>query len=243
VATLASHVSHAPAQDGAVLLDIQHDRLLKLNAVAAEMWNLFRAGHAEEQIVSEIATNYGVDRQRVARDFTALLARIAELQVPVDSSVSVDGPQPATPPKHLPSYPWYGKAPDASQAKPKALTVFLALIGLMAFDLVLSCASIKALCSLVKKWPAKQGTQSDPDMTGRVCGAVDRACVWYPKKAMCLQRSAVTTCLLRSSGIPARMALGVRPMPFMAHAWVEVEGTAVNDLPGVKSFYSSLTSY
>jgi len=29
----------------------------------------------------------------------------------------------------------------------------------------------------------------------------------------------------------ARMTLGVRPRPFMARAWVEVEGCVVNDLP------------
>jgi hypothetical protein len=92
---------------------------------------------------------------------------------------------------------------------------------------------------LRQKWPIRQGADADSIVTGRVCGAVNRASVWYPKKALCPAFSR----LLRSHGIPARMTLGVRPMLFMAHAWVEVEGSVVNDLPGVKTFYPSLVSY
>ena len=232
-----------PAQDGAVLLDIEHDRLLKLNPVGVEIWKLFTAGESEPLIVLKIAERYGMDQERVARDVRAILARIAELQVPLNSAVSTDQLRRAAQEMKQPSYPWYGQDPTAPRPQPKVTTVCFALIGLAVFDSILSLFSLKLLCACVKKWPVRHRAKETSVSTGQICGAVDRATVWYPKKALCLQRSAVTTCLLRSHGIAARMILGVRPMPFMAHAWVEVEGSVMNDLPKVKTFYASLTSY
>jgi hypothetical protein len=230
------------SQDGGVLFDLEHDRLLKLNSVGVEIWKLFIAGESKPLIVHQIAQRYGVDQERVARDVRALLARIAELQIPLNSSVSTHHLQSSPQARAQPSFSWYGQDPTAVRPKPRTTTLCFALIGLAIFDLILSLFSLKSLCTCVAKWPVRRSPGA-PDAVGRVCGAVDRATVWYPKKALCLQRSAVTTCLLRSHGIPARMILGVRPMPFMAHAWVEVDGSVVNDLPRVKSFYASLTSY
>src|ERR1700730_7945047 len=141
------------SQDGGVLLDLEHDRLLKLNPVGVEIWNLLRAGDAESQIVWKIAHKYSVDEQRVAKDVSALLHKIAELQVPMSSSVSTEQLQPTAPGKKTPSYPWYGQDPTASRPKPKATTVLFALIGLLTFDLILSVFSLQSLCSCVKKWP------------------------------------------------------------------------------------------
>jgi hypothetical protein len=60
---------------------------------------------------------------------------------------------------------------------------------------------------------------------------VEEACVWYMKRAHCLQRSAVTAWLLRAHGIDAEMVIGFRPLPFESHAWVEVAGDVINDRP------------
>lgn len=73
-----------------------------------------------------------------------------------------------------------------------------------------------------------------------VCRAVDFACVWYFKEVECLQRSVVTTRLLRSSGTPARLVIGVRQLPFKAHAWVEVDGQVINDKPYINELYAIL---
>jgi len=59
--------------------------------------------------------------------------------------------------------------------------------------------------------------------------SVDEACVWYLKRALCLQRSLVGTWLLRRHGIAAQMVIGCRPLPFESHAWIEVDGRVVND--------------
>ena len=68
--------------------------------------------------------------------------------------------------------------------------------------------------------------------------AIDLAAVFYFKEVKCLQRSAVTARLLRWHGFPAEMVIGVRQVPFYAHAWVELEGTVVNDKPYVSQVYA-----
>lgn len=73
-----------------------------------------------------------------------------------------------------------------------------------------------------------------------VVWAIDEACVWYFKRVACLQRSAVTTWLLRRAGIAASLVIGYRPMPFESHAWVEVNGIVINDRPQYQRFFTVL---
>jgi hypothetical protein len=73
-----------------------------------------------------------------------------------------------------------------------------------------------------------------------VIWAVDEACVWYVKRAACLQRSMVGTRLLRRRGIAAELVVGYRPVPFESHAWIEVDGEVVNDLPQYQSRFTVL---
>jgi hypothetical protein len=73
-----------------------------------------------------------------------------------------------------------------------------------------------------------------------VCHAIDLACVFYPKRVLCLQRSVATTLLLRSSGVRAEMVIGAQLLPFRSHAWVEVDGAVVNDRPYMREIYQPL---
>jgi Transglutaminase-like superfamily len=76
------------------------------------------------------------------------------------------------------------------------------------------------------------------DALVRVCRAVNIATICYWKEVLCLQRSAATTCLLRSYGVAAQLVFGVQQNPFKAHAWVEVNGLVVNDRPYVSEMYT-----
>jgi hypothetical protein len=233
----------AASKDGAVLLDIEHDRLLKLNRTGAEIWEMLKARETEAQIALKIAERYGIDQKKVAEDVRRLVAKISELGIGPVRSTLVGQPISTDKGKAQLSYPWYGLRGDETPPQPKRATVFFALLGLAAFDLVLWVLSLKALCSLVKNWPFRPANSPDSLVIGKVCSAVEKACVWYPRRALCLQRSAITTCLLRSMGIRARLTIGARPMPLLAHAWVEVDGAVVNDWPRVTTFYRSLVSY
>jgi len=74
------------------------------------------------------------------------------------------------------------------------------------------------------------------EIVHQVCMAMRHARVWYPRRVRCLQRSAVLACLLRSYGVPAQMVLGSQKMPFKGHAWVEVDGKAINERRSVAIF-------
>lgn len=108
---------------------------------------------------------------------------------------------------------------------------------LLAFDVLGLSRSFSRLHRFVSNWKLKPRTAPDHSVDS-VCKAVNYACVWYPKRVLCLQRSAVTTCLLRSCGVPALMVMGAQTMPFKAHAWTEVNGHPVNERRAVQRIYS-----
>ena len=119
---------------------------------------------------------------------------------------------------------------------------FLALQAygkLIEFDFYLARGNFAALYERVRKYPRGKET-SDPDAAERICRAMDMACIWYWKEALCLQRSAATACLLKKYGVPAELVIGAQQMPFKAHAWVEVDGRVVNDKPYMPEIYGVL---
>jgi Transglutaminase-like superfamily len=111
-----------------------------------------------------------------------------------------------------------------------------ALAGLAAYDLLLLHRDFATLHHVVSTWRVRR-REAPPDFVKQVCNAVNLACIWYPKQALCLQRSAVTICLLRSNGVAAQMVIGAQTHPFRSHAWVEVNGQAVNERIDVQAIY------
>jgi hypothetical protein len=120
-----------------------------------------------------------------------------------------------------------------------SILVLKAYLKLIQFDFYLARGNFDALHSKVRNCPIEKKTPS-PDAAEKICAAVDLACIWYWKEALCLQRSAATACLLKLYGVPAQMVIGAQPMPFKAHAWVEVDGRVVNDRPYTPELYAPL---
>lgn len=115
----------------------------------------------------------------------------------------------------------------------------LAYIELLIFGHYLRRNAFATLYHRVRQCRVRRRTLL-PYSTQQICRAVDVAGIWYPKPVLCLQRSAAAACLLRQCGIMANMIIGVQPVPFRAHAWVEVEGQVVNDRPYVRDMYMIL---
>ena len=110
---------------------------------------------------------------------------------------------------------------------------------LIQFDFYLARGNFAALYDKVRNYPIGQQPAS-PDAVAQICSAIDMACIWYWKEALCLQRSAATACLLKRYGVPAQLVIGAQQMPFRAHAWVEVDGRVVNDKPYAPEMYAVL---
>jgi hypothetical protein len=117
--------------------------------------------------------------------------------------------------------------------------VLNAYLKLIYFDLHLARGNFAALYEKVRKYPIAR-RELAPDAVARICSTVDMACIWYWREALCLQRSAATTCLLRECGIPAQLVIGSQQTPFKAHAWVEVHGRVVNDKLYTPEMYAVL---
>lgn len=111
-----------------------------------------------------------------------------------------------------------------------------ALFCLLAYDLRLAVGGFPALYVHVRTRRVRANPMVGVD-SDRVCQAVAQACSWYPKRALCLQRSAVLVNLLRRSGVSADLVIGAGAMPFKAHAWVELNGLILNDKPSVRNRY------
>lgn len=112
-----------------------------------------------------------------------------------------------------------------------------ALLMLMAYDTLCTFSTFGRIHEMVKRWSVGNST-TDDDTIDRVCTAVNYVCIWYPKQVLCLQRAFVTTYLLRKNGVLAHMVLGAQKLPFKAHAWVEVQGRAINERSHVQATYA-----
>jgi hypothetical protein len=113
-----------------------------------------------------------------------------------------------------------------------------ALFALFAYDIVSTACRFETIHAMVRRWVVARRTEDAQSAVMRICTAVNYACIWYPKQALCLQRSFVTTYLLRKHGVDAEMVIGAQKLPFQAHAWVEVEGRAVNERSNVQAIYA-----
>jgi hypothetical protein len=117
--------------------------------------------------------------------------------------------------------------------------VLRAYLKLVHFDSYIAHGDFEALYNKVRNYRVGKVSTS-PNSVERICSAVDMACIWYWKEALCLQRSAATACLLKRFGVPALLVIGAQQMPFKAHAWVEVDGRVVNDKPYAREMYAVL---
>jgi len=227
----------AATEDGGVLLDIKNDLIHKLSCLGVQMIRALAAGNSEAEIIADFPAQYGLGRERVEEDLEILQRRLRQLGLQLPSGGLIEEVAVPASPDSLPTFPWYGKQ-NAGGLKAAPVATIWAFVGIAAFDFILLWFSMHTLRRILRSWPTARCAVADENATlERVCAAVERACVWYTKKALCLQRSAVTTCLLRNAGLPAQMVTGVQIMPLSPHAWVEIRGSVVNDHKRVSRVY------
>ena len=66
-------------------------------------------------------------------------------------------------------------------------------------------------------------------LLNELCIALDKACFLFPQQTKCLVWSATLTFMLLRRGIKADFRIGVQNYPFLAHAWVEINGLVIAD--------------
>jgi Transglutaminase-like superfamily len=80
----------------------------------------------------------------------------------------------------------------------------------------------------------------DDPLVAEVAHRIAVAAALYPGRARCLEQSLVLSRALRQRGADATLRFGVHPYPFTAHAWVEVQGCAINEMEGYLDMFTPL---
>ena len=257
-------------RDGIVLLSTSDDCICRLNGVGALTWLVLEQNNnamTVDEVVSELFYEfekinargkvvYEVTPQQLTDDTTRFIENLVNaglLEVLTEGDcktyrikAGISGTTSTTLAgvKNAPTAD-NNVAPavhtgTASDTQPSRRETLAALWRLFAFDLLLRTRGFEALVNRVERWPISEPRTTDTGVCRRVCAAVNRAQMYYPKKAMCLQHSAVVTCLLRRYGVPSQMVLAAQEFPPKAHAWADVAGTVVNDSQQVKARYREL---
>jgi len=106
-----------------------------------------------------------------------------------------------------------------------------AALSIAVCEGLLRIGGFRALRGLVQVFPTcgAQNPSQIPVLMEAFDKAVDRVMPFAAIRTYCLSRSAAVVCLLRLSGVPASLAIGVRHYPFAAHAWIEVGGQVFAD--------------
>jgi hypothetical protein len=73
---LREQVRSTHNQDGAVVLDILHGQMFRLNLVGSRILELLKQGHTEREITEQISKEFSVDREVIASDLHEFLAHL-----------------------------------------------------------------------------------------------------------------------------------------------------------------------
>lgn len=110
----------------------------------------------------------------------------------------------------------------------------VACLGLLALiDVTSRLLGLRRTLRLVRRLAGVGSRGSDTGVVDRTVERLVLAAAFYPGRAQCLEQSLALYVLLRRRGVAADFRLGVQPLPFYAHAWVEVEGRPVNEKSGL----------
>ena len=238
--SISPNVYSTSDDDGSTILDIKHDKIYSLIGVGSIMWAKLVAakeGLAPSDIVDDLSSKFtNVARTQIESDVNRLLAGFQNKRLiqPITttrlSTLSKSS---------VGSIAQFIAHQSVDLLLRLHLTAIAAFFALGTTDILLKLVSFSALYHTVKEWPVNS-KKANAETVDRVRAAILTAMTWYPKQAMCLQRSAVTTCVLRSAGVQAEMIIGCQRLPFLAHAWVEVDGKVINDKPQVQLTHTIL---
>jgi glutathione synthase/RimK-type ligase-like ATP-grasp enzyme len=73
---LSEQVRSIHNRDGAVVLDIRHGEMFRLNLVGSRMLELLKQGHTEREIAEQVSQEFCVGQEIVALDLREFLAHL-----------------------------------------------------------------------------------------------------------------------------------------------------------------------
>lgn len=202
--SVSPHVRVALDDYGATILDIRAGRIFRSNGIAAEMWRAISSGRDSGALAAEMSSRYGVPQESVLSDFREFLNDLEKKKLAI----------------HL----LRRKIPS------RAALLTRAFCELIRYDLRMLVLGFSGMYrELASGNGFSRTARIDPATIQVVVNAVSTVAGFYWKPVKCLQKSTVIARLLRQFGIPAKLTIGYRTIPFMSHAWVEVDRRVVSD--------------
>jgi len=232
---ISAEVRSSSDEDGTTLLHVADNKIYGLVGLGSVIWQKLvqsKSGLAESEIVRELRFEFSeMSTQQIERDVTKLLDSFEQKHLVERTSNLQDLRADATSDS---LFLFFNAAIRLLLCL--RLHVLATVLAFVVVDLVLKVSGFKQLYNLVRQWPTAErsvGLEVVPQMWSEI----RRGITWYPRQVMCLQRSAVTTWLLRSRGAQAQMVIGCQRRPFLVHAWTEVNGEVVNDRQSVRELH------
>lgn len=242
--TISPHIYSTSDDDGSTILDVENDKIYSLIGVSSLIWAKLAAssrGLMLHSIVDYVSERFQeVPRQTIEADASRLLEGLRSKRIVTAGGQS--GYFRSSFSQPISRSLMFLARVSASVLLRLRFHTLTAFLGIATVNLALRLLGFQKLCEAIKIWPVSDRA-GGPEPQQQVCEAVKKAASWYPKQSMCLQRSAITTCLLRQSGVAADFVIGCRKIPFGAHAWVEVAGEVANDKRQVQEFYKVLSRF
>lgn len=209
--------------DIAFLLDLNSGKFLAFEAIAVLFWSAIIRGEGIERFTAQIADAYAVPPDRVAADLadfrSALIARNLLTATTPPPPVESESAATLGNPRRL------ARVPAFLHAATTLLRIRYALhqYGFRhAYDVAVSAAAIRPYSRHHRGWTS--GSTSQIESLTRTFLRLYAVASRGRNSTDCLPRSLALFVFLRERGINATHVIGLRPRPFVAHAWVEVEG-------------------
>ena len=226
----APHVRARLGDQGATLIDLHRDRYISLNVLGALIWRWVAEGLDRESVLSRLGAAFPERQATLGADLDRFLhAMIGQgllVRPPTEDGGSSDRGDVARVPDP-------GRA-RAARRPPSLGRCWLTLVWM---DVLLRGCGLRTFCAHAGRCTIAPRPALSQAEIAATCARVDRAARAYFRHAWCLQRSAAVVWLLRKRGVDCDLVLGVRSVPFAAHAWCEAAGEVINDVPSVRDRY------
>lgn len=245
---ISPHVRHSIENDGAAIFNILTGKFHSVLQEGSLVWS--KLALTSDGVTLEEVIDYLISRGRFANAprtgvKSAVEAMFGKL---VALGLIYRDDQPSIPPVNfVANARYYTRSVLVAVARPaigmlmrRGRITHAVLLYLFTYDLLLKLTGFQQLYRSIHTWPLAKQTTLDTSDIATLCGTIDTARLWYPRKIQCLPFSAMTTCLLRCCGVDAKMVTGIQQDPFNGHAWVEVDQTVVNDKPRVQIDFNVL---
>jgi hypothetical protein len=232
--------------DGGVILDLRSGKFCGLNPTGAKIWRALQNSGVitQSSLVEMLQAEFslqGRDLERHVEQFLGAMARKGLVRK-VESGAGREVTPPAETMQEdsfTATLPISCETSEATSTRVIGMAAF-ATLGLIVAQAVLKLQGFCSLHRAMRGWPVRKRKRWDRSTIAEVSSAITKASRFCPRRVWCLERAAVTVCLLRWRGLPAKFVIGCQRVPFASHAWAEVFQAPVNEDPATIPLYRAI---